>query len=176
MARLKLWLWGLLIVTFSLIIFSFYFVATDGKGLYRLARYYLSQDIPNKEYAWFDFIYHQDPGSYINGVYAFGDEDSISLWTLSGLKRFYAKPLTSVYVFRDTCGIVRKLTETGAPSLNNPELVSINLSDWQTGMKPEYFVRIKTLGKEDGKNLIDKAWSISGKYKVLGRIDRGVCE
>lgn len=176
MSRIKAIILSVVVLILSLVIFGIYFFSTGGTGLYRLARYYLSQDIPNKEYTWFDFVYRQDPGSYINGVYAFGDEDSISLWTLSGLKRFYAKPLTSVYVFRDTCGIVRKLTETGAPSLNNPELVSINLSDWQTGMKPEYFVRIKTLGKEDGKNLIDKAWSISGKYKVLGRIDRGVCE
>lgn len=144
-------------------------------GLYRIVVHYLIPNLPDKKYTWIDFIY-KGSGSSVSGFYAGGNEDSFSLWTLSGLKTFYALPNTSAFIFRDTCAVVKQIKDNGSKSVINPEQRTFYIDEWRNLMKPEYFATVQLLGDESGKNLIDKAWGVSGKYKVLGRVDRGVCD
>lgn len=176
MSRIKAIILSIVVLIVSLVIFIFYFFSTGGRGLARTVVYYLFSDMPDKQYTWIDFINKNGPGSNVSGFYAFGDENSISIWTLSGLKRFYAKPLSSVYVFRDTCGIIKQMKENQTKNMVNPEQTTIEISEWQTKMKSEYFVTVKVLDREDGRNMIDKAWGVSGRYKILGKVEAGVCD
>lgn len=92
MSRIKAIILSVVVLILSVVIFTVYFFSTGGKGLARIVVYYLFSDVPDKKYTWIDFINKNEPGRSISGFYAFGDENSISIWTLSGLKRFYAKP------------------------------------------------------------------------------------
>lgn len=150
------------------------FFSTGGAGLYRTVRYYLIPGLPDKTHTWSDFVYNGD--KKVSGFYAWGDEESIKIWTLSGLKRFYTKPGFSIYHFLDTCEAVRQLKEVGLTSAPNDEVTYFTLEPWQKELKPEYFVTIWPQGKEGGHVMINKALARSGKYKVLGKIERGVCE
>ncbi|MBE7433924.1 MAG: hypothetical protein HS100_08395 [Anaerolineales bacterium] len=92
MSRVKAIILSVVVLILSLVVFTVYFFSTGGRGLARIVVYYLFSDVPDKKYTWIDFINKNEPGRSISGFYAFGDENSISIWTLSGLKRFYAKP------------------------------------------------------------------------------------
>lgn len=112
------------------------FFSTGGGGLYRTIVYYLIPDVPNKVHTWLDFVYKGDDRA-VYGFYAGGDEESIKIWTLSGLKRFYAKERFSTFYFRDTCAVVRRLQQGGGQSGLNSEEVYFNLSEWQGLLQPE---------------------------------------
>lgn len=174
MRVLKVWLGITFILIFSLGVFISFFYFTGGAGLSRVVFNYLIPNLPDKKFDWVDFRYKE--GQKISGFYAYGDNESFSIWTLSGLKKFYHKPETSVYMFRDTCEIVRQLTAEDANSRENPENIFFDLSDWGNTMKKEYLVTVQSLGKENGREIVDKVWSVSGKYKILGRIDDKVCD
>ncbi|RIK54663.1 MAG: hypothetical protein DCC59_03370 [Chloroflexi bacterium] len=132
-------------------------------------------DLPNKAHSWLDFVYKGDDRA-VYGFYAGGDENSIKIWTLSGLKRFYAKPRFSTYSFRDTCAVVRRLQQGGGQSGLNTEEVYFDLNEWRGLLQPENLVTVWTHGREGGRIIIDKALARSGRYKVLGRVEAGVCD
>lgn len=166
---------SVVVLSLSLIFFGVYFFSTGGAGLYRIVVNYLVPDLPDKKYSWVDFIYKDDTYK-VSGFYAGGDEESIKIWTLSGLKRFYAKPKFSSFSFRDTCAAVRQIQENGLKQAINNESINFDISEFQALLKPEYFVTVWPVGKEDGKVMIDKVFAFSGKYKVLGRVEQGVCD
>lgn len=175
MVRLKPWLIGTLTVFVLLIGFIFYFFSTGGGGLYRTVVYYLIPDLPDKFHSWTDFVYKGE-NTKVVGFYAGGDETSIKIWTLSGLKRFYAKPRFSTFSFLDTCSAVRQIKQSGSKTAPNNEQLYFDLTEFQELLQPENLVTVWPSGKEDGRVMIDKVLARSGQYKVLGRIEEGVCE
>lgn len=165
------------VLVLGLSAFGYYFYTTGGAGLYRIVVYYLiPKNIPDKKYTWRDFFYKKGEGVRVSGFYAKGDSESVSIWTLSGLKKFYAKPKTSVYNFRDTCLVVRQMKERGEQSMVNGNDIFFDITDWNEMMKKEYFVTVQVLGRENGRDLIDNIWGVSGRYKVLGKVEEGVCD
>lgn len=175
MSSLKVWLGIIFTVIFSLGLFVSFSYFTGGAGLSRIVFNYLIPNLPDKKYSWQDFRYKGE-GQKISGFYAYGNKESFSMWTLSGLKKFYHKPETSVYLFRDTCAIVRQIAAENTGSSVNPEQPYFDLNEWGNMMKKEYLVTVQPLGKENGHQMVDKVWSVSGKYKILGRIDGKVCD
>jgi hypothetical protein len=176
MSRFKAIILSVVVLTLGLAVFGWYFFSTGGAGLYRTVVNYLLADIPDKKHDWWEFIYKGENSS-VSGFYSGGDEESIKIWTLSGLKRFYAKPKFSTYSFRDTCAVVRQLQQEGGGQrgLNNEE-VYFDLGEWQSLLVPENYVTVWLAGKENGQVVIDKTLGRSGKYKVLGKIEKGVCD
>ncbi len=156
-----------------------FYVKTGGRGLTRAVWYYFWRDIPDKKYSWREF---SDRGveQGISGFYAFGSETSFSMWTLAGLKTFYHVAGTSIYQYEDICGALKRLrdnpNESGASGMRAEARVSGELAVWEGWIKPENLVTVVRLREGDGKNMIDKVWSYSGKYKVLNRLDEGVCD
>lgn len=175
MSRIKAVILSVVVLIFGLAAFGVYFFSTGGGGLYRTIVYYLIPDVPNKVHTWLDFIYKGDDRA-VYGFYAGGDENSIKIWTLSGLKRFYAKERFSTYYFRDTCAVVRRLQQSGGQSGLNTEEVYFDLNEWQGLLQPENLVTVWTHGREGGRIIIDKALARSGRYKVLGKVEAGVCD
>lgn len=175
MSGIKIW-WGIVFAfIFGLGVFGYYFYTSGGAGLSRVVFNYLMPDVPDKKYGWNDFRYRGE-GEKISGFYAYGDSESFSIWTLSGLKKYYHMPGTSVYMHRDTCEVVRQLTAQKTDRLANPEQIYFNLADWEQVIKSEYLVTVLPLVGEGGYKMVDKVWSVSGRYKVLGRIEEGVCD
>lgn len=175
MRGLKIWLGTIFTLIFSLGVFVSFFYFTGGAGLSRIVFNYLIPDLPDKKYSWQDFRYKRE-SQKISGFYAYGNDESFNIWTLSGLKKFYHKTGTSVYSFRDTCAIVKQITAKDTSSSLNPENIFFGLNEWNSVMKKEYFVTVQSLGKENGREIVDKVWSVSGKYKILGRIEGKVCD
>lgn len=175
MSGLKVWLGIIFVLIFSLGVFVSFFYFTGGAGLSRIVINYLIPNLPDKKYNWQDFRYKGE-GQKISGFYAYGDNESFSIWTLSGLKKFYHKPETSVYSFRDTCAIVKQITAEDTGISLNPENLYFDVGDWNKVMKKEFLVTVLSLGKENGHQMVDKVWSVSGKYKILGRIEGKVCD
>lgn len=162
-----------LVLAFGL--FAVHFYQTGGAGLYRVIVHYLIPDLPDKRYNWSDFVY-RGAGSEVSGFYSGGDEESFKMWTLNGLKTFYYKPGTSVFYFDDTCSAVKELISKGNETQLNQRYTYFDIASWEKQMQKEYFVTVKVLGKEDKRVVIDKLWAVSGRYKILGRIEEGVCE
>lgn len=167
---------------FILIVTTSLFLLTGGLALNRLLFNYLLVDIPDKRYSWSDFITNIETNR-ITGFYSstFSDENTVALWTLAGLKRFEHAENTSVYYHRDSCEIWKKLTDDDGGNDNvetdtqNPYTVHLEMPSWKESMKQEYLVTVQWL-EQDGKKVVDKLWSLSGKYKVIGRMDSSVCE
>ncbi|MCK6569397.1 MAG: hypothetical protein L6Q45_17075, partial [Anaerolineales bacterium] len=136
MSQAKAIILSVTVLILGLAAFGWYFFSTGGGGLYRTVVYYLIPEVPNKVHTWLDFVYKGDDRS-VYGFYAGGDEESINIWTLSGLKRFYAKPQFSTYSFRDTCAVVRRLQQGGGQSGLNTEEVYFDLGEWQGLLQPE---------------------------------------
>ena len=173
---------GILIV-FSIIIvglisFAIFFSQTGGNGLYRIVINYLIPNLPENKYSWGDFM-DRGVDQEISGFYSSGDVNSFKIWTLSGLKTFHHLPGTSVYIFRDTCKVYKQIATNnvteGVGATNNEE-VTPGLFKWILKMQKEYFVTVKRLPNQYGHDMVDKAWSSSGKYKILGQIEEGVCD
>ena len=171
-----LWLILLFLLVVASSYISFFFYSTGGSGLTRVIVHYLIQDLPNKEYSWQDFT---DQGSTqkISGFYSSGNKDGFYLWTLSGLKKFYTVPGTSIYMYEDICAAVQELNEN--PEATNvipaPQQVTPNILDWEKLMRKEYFVTVKRLDDLDNPNMVDKVWSYSGKYKIINQLDIESC-
>ncbi len=171
----KFWLTLVAVLIVGLMVFGFYFYTTGGGGLSRVVLNYLIPNLTDKKYGWNDFRYRGE-GEKISRFYAYGDSENFGIWTLSGLKKYYHLPGTSVYMHRDTCEVVRQLTAQKTDSMANPEQIYFELSDWEKMVKREYFVTVLPLVGEDGYKMVDKVWSVSGRYKVLGRVEEGVCD
>lgn len=82
------------------------------------------------------------------------------------------------------CGVVKAIQldvakNAGVPSSSrlgkDNEVHFFDIGQWKQNMQAEYFVTVQWVEK-DGRRVVDKLWSVSGKYKVLGRVGEGVCE
>lgn len=156
---------------------GYYYSTTGGNGLTRIVVNYLTRNLPDKQYGWQDFI-DQGPTKKISGFYSSGDKDSFRLWTLSGLKKFYTLPGTSIYMYEDICAGVRYLNdnpETAGSEVTVPKRVTPNILDWERFMKKENFVTVQRLVGQDTPNMVDKVWSFSGKYKIISQLDLEAC-
>lgn len=170
--RVGIALLGLVIV---LLVTGGFFVATGGMGLARVAWYYLWREIPDKKYSWQDFS-DRGAGKGISGFYAFGSANSFSMWTLSGLKTFTHTPGVSVYHHQDICGAYRQFKQNNTQEAVKAENIIVGeLSAWQAMVEPENLVSVIRYGGGSPRNAIDKVWSYSGKYKILNRLEEGVC-
>lgn len=154
------------------------FHRTGGAGLTRFVWYYLMRDIPDKKYDWKDFR-DRGPRQEIKGFYAGGDEAGFYLWTLSGLKRFNHQQGVSVYLFQDVCAAIWAFNagqaETGGSILLGKHYTG-DVQEWQAQLKKEYLVTVVRLDKGEGKNVVDKALAVSGRYKVLDQLTKEQCE
>ncbi len=154
-----------------------YYVTTGGNGLTRVIFHYLIRNLPDKEYSWRDFT---DRGATagISGFYSGGDKDGFSLWTLSGLKKFYTLPGTSIYMYEDICAGVQYLNDNPEAAESEriiPKQVTENILDWEKLMRKENFVSVQRLVGQDNPNMVDKVWSFSGKYKIISQLDFDAC-
>ncbi len=154
-----------------------FFLNSGGRGLARIAWYYLLRDIPDKRYGWRDFI-DRGPQTPISGFYSGGDASGFYLWTLSGRKRFSHRPGVSVYQFNDVCAAVRQWGEGGeqAESARVENRVSGEISEWREWLEPEFLVTVLRLEEGGGGNAVHTAKSMSGKYKVFGQLTGEQCE
>lgn len=157
------------------------FWVTGGRGLVRIIPNYLMADIPDKRYGWSDFRVSVDTNK-ISGFYSpqLSGDSAVAIWTMSGLKRFYHEPGTSVYYHRDACAIVNAIKNGGenvdVRSLEeNLNTYYFDIAQWQDEMKSEYLVTMQWV-EEDGRRVVDKLWSVSGRYKVLGQLGGLVCD
>lgn len=140
------------------------FLKTGGVGLYRLYKYYLLAEIPDKKYGSKDFT-DRGAGELLNGYYAGSFENKLFMWTLSGLKGFEDKPGVSVYYYLDVCSAYMQIT-----SRENTENKSVGVEQvryekfvqWRDRMKIGDFVWVKRLPTDEG--VIDKASGSSNKY------------
>ncbi len=174
----KLWwiVFFVLVITSSLV--GYFFYSTGGSGLTRIIAYYLIQDLPDKQYSWRDFT---DRGTTrkISGFYSRGNKDSFHLWTLSGLKKFYTLPNTSIYMYEDVCAGVQYLhdnPENTESETTVPTQVTQDILAWEKLMKKENFVTVQRLDNQDNPNMVDKVWSFSGKYKIISQLDFEACK
>jgi len=154
-----------------------YYAATGGNGLTRAVFHYLIRNLPDKQYSWRDFT-DQGAARRISGFYSGGDKDSFSMWTLSGLKKFYTIQGTSIYMHEDVCSAVQELNEnpeTAGSKIRAPQQITPDILDWEKLMRKEYFVTVKRLDGETNSNLVDKVWSYSGKYKIINQLDIDAC-
>lgn len=174
-AKISLLILGFVII--CLASFAYFFYITGGARLAIVAVNYLIPNIPNKEYTWVDFT-DRGRATKISGFYAGGDEKGFNLWTLSGYKRFRNLPGTSYYIFQDVCAAVQTLKKINSTkdSLLVQDQKTNDILTWEEKVKKEYFVTVQKMPDENNKDFVDKAWAISGKYKVLKRIDEKACE
>ncbi len=170
-----------IVLLFILVVVSssvgFFFYTTGGNGLTRVIAYYLIRDLPDKQYNWRDFT-DQGTTRKISGFYSSGDKDSFRLWTLSGLKTFYALPGTSIYMYEDICAGVQYLNdnpEVAGSEITIPKRVTQNILDWEKLMRKENFVTVQRLVGQDTPNMVEKVWSFSGKYKIISQLDLEAC-
>lgn len=173
-----LWIVFLFVLVVASSSSGYFFYSTGGSGLTRVIFHYLIRNLPDKEYSWRDFT---DRGATagISGFYSSGDKDSFSLWTLSGLKKFYNVPGTSVYMYEDICAAVQKLNENPDATegaIRAPQQVTPDILIWEELMRKEYLVTVLRLPEQDNPNLVDKVWSYSGKYKIINQLDLEACD
>lgn len=173
--------WGVaffaIAVALSAVIGIFY-VQTGGSGLSRVIWYYFLRDIPDKKYSWQDFT---DRGARagISGFYAYGDDDSFSMWTLSGLKTFTHIPEISVYQHEDVCFALKQLQvdpQGLTKSAKADSTITGDFALWRSWIKQEYLVTVIRLEGGEYRNGIDKIWSYSGRYKKLNVLEQDTCE
>lgn len=176
------WKFLLIVFLFLLVVASsyigFFFYSTGGNGLTRVVAHYLIRNLPDKQYSWRDFT---DRGATagISGFYSSGNKDGFSLWTLSGLKKFYTVPGTSIYMYEDICAAVRSLNdspEAAGGEVRAPQQITLDILAWEKLMKKEYLVTVIRMDNQDNSNLVDKVWSYSGKYKIINQLDLEVCD
>ncbi|MBK6648172.1 MAG: hypothetical protein IPG44_20915 [Anaerolineales bacterium] len=155
-----------------------FFVKTGGMGLSRVTWHYFFRDLPDKKYSWQEFT-DRGTAQGISGFYAFGNQNGFSMWTLSGLKTFRHVPGTSIYQHEDICGALKALQDnlqaTGSGMKANKQVTGV-IEFWQSLMKQENLVTVLRLTDGEHHNDIDKVWSYSGKYRVLNKLDPGVCD
>lgn len=162
----------------ALVIFGIFFYTTGGTRLAIVTINYLIPNIPDKKYTWVDFT-DRGPTQKINGFYIDGDEESFRMWTLSGIKRFYNVPNTSMYSFKDVCAAIKYSTNTDyqiTSGITVEEQLIEDFSEWQKQIKKEYFVTVSYSNRNGKFNLVDIVRSVNGKYKVIGRIEDGGCD
>ena len=154
------------------------FYYTGGRGLFRVSKYYLVRDLPDKKYVWSDFLLN-NTSKQITGFYSatFSNDKSVAIWTLTGLQRFYHQDKKSVYYYRDACAVIKSVIENKTPTepVTNPYTTYLDIAKWRGEMRQEYMLTVKW-DEEGGKRVVDKLWSMSGKYKMPGLIGEGVCE
>ncbi len=150
-----------------------FFCRTGGAGLARVVWYYLIRNIPDKQYAWNDFR-AGGPGTALYGFYSGGDESGFYLWTLSGRKKFYHQPGTSVYMFNDVCAAVKELA--AGETVRVEKQVTGDIREWQGWMRTENLVKVLRLGDTPGRNAVDKVWSQNGRYKIPGELTEEQCD
>ncbi len=142
---------------------------------------YLIPNIPNKKYTWNDFT-DRGPNVKVSGFYIDGDKQGFRMWTLSGIKKFYNVQGTSVYIFKDVCSAVKHLDSGPKPSGDEVPTTTIdeqyieNILDWEQIMNREYLVSVTYSNTQDKSHLVDIVQSVSGKYRVIGRIESGGCD
>ena len=181
---MKRWVLLVSLVLILVVAGGWVFYTTGGRGLARIIPNYLMADIPDKRHSWGDFV-PSSTTKRVSGFYStrFSTDDSVAIWTLGGLRRFYHLSGTSVYYHRDSCAIWREIESSQGQEeqtleqrsrTNNPDIF-FDFALWQQEMQQEYFVTVQWM-EQDGQRIVDKAWSVSGKYKVLGRVGASVCE
>lgn len=160
------------------------FLATGGIGLVRLYKNYLLQNLTEKKYSAQDFI-DRGPREMLYGYYAGGDDEGVYIWTLSGLKRFVHRDMTSVYYYVDPCAMVQKMA-TGqvdgtTESLPNGgykvrEELYFSLQEWRERVETGDYVWVKRVGEGAERKVIDKIFGSSNKYFPLVRLTLKQCE
>lgn len=180
---MRRWLVILAILILAVAGFEFFYL-TGGRGLVRIIRPYLMEGIPDKRYGWSDFSSNNDT-KRVSGFYSpqLSGSNGVAIWTLGGIKRFYHAPGVSVYYHRDVCSAIRQIKGPtsmdgqtgGGVTGKSVEITYFDVAQWREEMKPEYFVTIQWVDKE-GKRVVDKLWSVSGKYRILGQVGGKVCE
>lgn len=182
---MKWWIFGAVFGILLVIGFGSLFYNTGGRGLVRIVKPYLLADIPDKRYGWVDFIPSKST-KRVSGFYSpqLSGENGVAIWTLAGLKRFYHKSNFSVYYHLDVCGAVnsikREIEDKGIDSasgrsMNDMQIKYFDVAKWRENMKAEYLITVQWDTQED-RRVIDKLWSVSGKYRVLGQVGGGVCD
>ncbi len=156
------------------------FWSTGGSGLVRLYQNYLSQDIPDKKYSWSNFT-DRGPREMLSGYYAGADGSGFYMWTFSGLKRFTGRPVTSVYYYLDTCGMIRQLEEGKGVKLADgrspvQEAMYYDFNAWKSRMQKGDYVWVKRVGEGADKKIIDKVWGNGNKAFPLDKITARSCE
>jgi hypothetical protein len=155
----------------------FFYARTGGVALSRVVWHYLIRDLPDKKYSWSEF---RDRGvnQGISGFYAYGDQEGFSLWTLSGLKTFTHVPAVSIYLHEDVCAAVRLLSDIPEVA-DDPVKADVTITGdselWQSLIKQENLVTVVRLDEPGYRNGVDKAWSYSGKYRELNKLDQDAC-
>jgi hypothetical protein len=168
---------GLFVVVMALLGSYMFYIKTGGVALSRVVWHYLIRDLPDKKYSWSEF---RDRGvnQGISGFYAYGDQEGFSLWTLSGLKTFTHVPGVSIYLHEDVCAAVRLLSEI-PEAADDPVKADVtitgNIELWQSLIKQENLVTVVRLDERTYRNGVDKAWSYSGKYRELNKLDQDAC-
>ena len=159
----------------GVIAFGNFFFTTGGGGLARVTWYYLLQNIPDRQYGWQDFT---DRGSEqnISGFYSSSNENSLSIWTLSGLKTFGIDPGVSEYNYSMFCEAVSNVDLSMGTAYRQlaRDVMMKDFSVWRNYMKSEYFITVQR--EPNNKNIISKLWSRSGKYKIIDNIDLETCK
>lgn len=156
---------------------SIFFVKTGGMRLLKVTWHYFLRDLPDKKYNWREFTERGEKQG-ISGFYAFGNEKGFSMWTLSGLKTFRHLPGISIYQHEDICRALRELQENpqATGGVMAEKTITGRIEYWQSLIKSENLVTVLRLTDDKRRNAIDKVWSYSGKYKVLNKLDQGVCD
>lgn len=180
MSRTKKIIIGVAIFIVILVGLMWGFLNTGGIGLVRLYQNYLSQDIPDKKYSWSDFT-DRGPREMLSGYYAGADGSGFYMWTYSGLKRFTGQPVTSVYYYLDTCGMIRELEAGRGVKLTDgrspvQEAMYYEFDAWKARMQKGDYVWVKRVGEGDEKKIIDKVWGNSNKAFPLDKITLQQCE
>ena len=146
----------------------------------RLYRDYLSQDIPDKQYSWYDFT-DRGPREMLHGYYAGSDASGFYMWTYSGLKRFTHRQGTSVYYYLDTCGFIKMLEEgKGGSKVDGGyiarEEMYYDFDTWTTRMEKGDYVWVKRVGEGEDRKVIDKVWGNSNNAFPSDKITVQTCE
>lgn len=167
------WGYGLALLVISALLVGGFYV-TGGRGLIRIIPSYLLADIPDKRYGWSDFL-PSGTQRKVSGFYSatLSNENRLAIWTLAGLQTFTHNPGRSVYYHRDTCGVIKAMKEGDGGEALNPMAVYVDPASWRAVMQQEYLVTVQW---EEGSRNVENVWSISGKYRVLGKVEGGVCD
>lgn len=170
-----LWELFLIVLAIGVVIYGIFFYFTGGAGLVRVITNYLIPNISNKEFGWSDFI---DRGvTYkLSGFYSSSTKNSVSIWTLSGLKTFYVQPGSGEFLYSAICESLgnRVSTQGSEDTVHIGEMDTRDFELWRKKLKPEYFVTVQR-DRTQG-DYIDMAWSMSGKYNQPKVIDGSTCK
>lgn len=169
---------GIVVVILLLGVATVGFWYTGGSSLVYVYQNYLTKDIKDKIYTE-EMFRDRGPREMLHGYYAGSDNKSFYMWTLSGLKRFFHRDVTSVYYHVDTCGIMKKIEagerskEGGATQVDLEEY--FDLSAWRERMKPGYYVWVKRVGEGVEASIIDKVWGNSNMTFPIDVITESSC-